>query len=249
MTRFLKATILLFFVCLNSAAVAYYAQDFTEAKKIARIVWSENRETFYCGCHYDRHGNIDYKSCSYLPVDKRKSKRISWEHVVPASWYGKTLDCWTHGQCIKNNGKTYTGRDCCRKVDPKFREMEADLHNLVPAIRELNIQRQNYPYAELSALHKTCEANTQNCCHFYVDTKRQLAEPRDEVKGMAARITLYMAKKYNIPLDSNEKHLLNEWNVRFAPSRWERRWHQQVSAIQGDVNPFIQNYDNNKNRG
>lgn len=240
-----RTTLFLLLLCVQGVLNAYYAQDFTEAKSIARVIWADHRETFYGGCRYDRQGVVDFKSCHYTPIDPRKSKRISWEHVVPVSWYGNQLSCWKDKPCRSQKGKPLPGRECCRKVNRDFRQMEADLHNLVPAIREINTQRRHYAYAELPYLHK----QKVNGFHFYVDEQRQLVEPRKEAKGMAARITLYMSKKYDIKLPEDQRKLLKKWNGRYPPSAWEKRWHSQVSAIQGDINPYIQDYNNNKNRG
>jgi deoxyribonuclease I len=243
--RKMLASLFLFLLCASSAVSAYYAENFTEAKKIARLIWLDHRETFYVACKYNKQGVVDFKSCLYTPSDPLKSKRISWEHVMPVSWYGKTLPCWKNSGALPRKGKPLSGRDRCRKTDPHFRQMESDLHNLVPAVREINSLRRDYAYAELPTLSH----DHPNRFHFYVDKKRQLADPREEVRGMAARITLYMSEKYDVKLPQDHKRQLEIWNGRYPPSAWERRWHQQVCAIQGDINPYIQNYDNNKNRG
>lgn len=218
--------IILLFICIafNSVVMAEYAENFTEAKKIARLIWAEHRETFYCGCKYDKHGNILFNTCSFSPEKKYVSKKISWEHIVPVSWYGKQRLCWRNNQRQKP-------REMCRQIDPEFRKMEADLHNLVPALREMNMKRKNYAYGELPP--GSCMG-----CDFIVDHRLQRVEPRNEVKGMAARITLYLSQKYNIILDDQQKQILIQWNKRFPPTRWEKRWHEKVATIQGDHNPY-----------
>lgn len=269
------AKIVLLLICLvfQSVAVADYAENFTEAKKIARLIWAEHRETFYCGCKYDRQGNIDFMSCSFSPKKKctqtnlilgkaaseqspshahlvhgwgeraqltqHKIKfgkgKISWEHVVPVSWYGKQRPCWK-----KNRGQG--AREACRKQDPDFRRMEADLHNLVPAVREINMRRKHYAYGELPA--DTCMG-----CNFAVNDYLEIVEPRNEVKGMAARITLYMVQKYEISIKGGQKQILMQWNKRFPPTQWEKHWQEKVSVIQGDQNPYIAYYNKYKKRG
>ncbi len=202
------------------------------------MIWQEHRETFYCGCKYDKYGVINYKTCSYIPVDKRKDKKITWEHVVAASWYGKQFPCWKKPLCSDNNGKKYKGRSCCQKIEKKFQEMEADLHNLVPAIRTVNSARSNYHFGEFYPENKQHKFNV-NHCPIIIDEHYQIVEPRDEVKGFVARVHLYMADKYGIRLSEREKKLFADWNKRFSPTAWERRWNQKVGAIQGDLNPYI----------
>lgn len=226
--KIIKVVLLLLCLAVQSVSMADYAENFTEAKKIARLIWAEHRETFYCGCKYDRQGNIQFKSCSFSAETKYTSKKISWEHVVPVSWYGKQRACWRYNRGQKP-------RESCRQIDPDFRKMEADLHNLVPALREINMIRKNYAYGELGP--GTCMG-----CDFVVNRRLQRVEPRDEVKGMAARITLYLSEKYNIPLDDLQKQILIQWNRRFPPTAWEKRWHEKVATIQGDHNPYIEQY-------
>jgi deoxyribonuclease-1 len=215
-------------MAIQKLAAAHYAENFSEAKKVARLIWSEHRETFYCGCPYDRYGTIDYEQCSFRPSDKRASKRISWEHIMPVSWYGVSRSCW-------KSSKNQKPREACREKDPDFRKMEADLHNLVPAIREINTVRRNYGYGQL-------KGDSYQGCHFIINKPLKLVEPRDEVKGMTARIMLYMAEKYQIKLKPGQKQILMTWDHAFPPDAWEKRWHEKVSTLQGDRNPYIDNY-------
>ena len=54
--------------------------------------------------------------------DKR-SDRLEWEHVVPASWFGKSQRCWTQGDslCVKTDGTGYAGRRCCTSAASTLR--------------------------------------------------------------------------------------------------------------------------------
>lgn len=70
-----------------------------------------------------------------------RATRIEWEHIVPAWVMGHQRQCWQKG-----------GRKSCTDTDPVFREMEADLHNLAPAIGEVNGDRSNYLYSEEFAI-------------------------------------------------------------------------------------------------
>ena len=55
------------------------------------------------------------------PVKRMKGQKELNVHVMPAENFGRHLSCWKEG-----------GRKACKK-DPIFNEMEADMHNLVPA--------------------------------------------------------------------------------------------------------------------
>ncbi len=212
--------------------------NFAQAKKEALNVWLEHRQTFYCGCSFDKYGQINFKSCTYVPTDYRRDKWISWEHVVPVSWYGKKLDCWKKPICKTKKGKTLKGRKCCAKISPLFQAMEADLHNLVPVIRSVNAKRENFRFASFH-LDENKDSFYFNECPIIIDERYRLVEPPDNTKGMVARIGLYMADKYGIDLGERQRRLLTDWNNRYPTTPWEIKWNQKVAAIQGDSNFYI----------
>jgi len=220
------------------SAFAKAPENFQEAKKIAKALWKDNHYTFYCGCSFNQYGIIDFSSCDYKPNDIRKDKRISWEHVVPVSWYGRRLSCWHQKPCQHNNKTYHRGRECCSETDENFKKMETDLHNLVPAIRSVNMARKNYVFGEFYSPNKS--KYFYRNCHIIIDDKYQVVEPCDEVKGMIARIHLYMAKKYEIPLGDQQLRLMKDWNARFPAKEWEKVWNRKVAQIQGNLNEYIQ---------
>ena len=117
-----------------------------------RAIYKDHRETFYCACPFSRRRNIDYARCDYQPLDKdyARAKRVEIEHVVPAYAFGQSFSAWRNGHpdCRKK-GRPFFGRKCVRKVSERFRKMEADLYNLVPAIGELNELRENFSVADI----------------------------------------------------------------------------------------------------
>ena len=113
-------------------------------------------ETLCCGCPYVRKGrsggDIDRAACGLeARKNEKRSDRVEWEHVVPASWMGEGRACWIEGDslCVKKDGKTFKGRKCCLKpgVDRGFVATDNDLHNLFPAGGEVNGDRLNHPFA------------------------------------------------------------------------------------------------------
>ncbi len=47
---------------------------------------------------------------------------------------------------MNKKGKPFKGRNCAQKVNIKFRYMQADMYNLVPAVGEINGLRSNYGF-------------------------------------------------------------------------------------------------------
>ncbi|BDB67383.1 hypothetical protein Hc94105_1606 [Helicobacter cinaedi] len=136
-----------------------------------------------------------------------RAKRIEFEHIMPAHRFGGQLECWQKG-----------GRKACAN-DENFKKMEAEKRNLVPAIGEINADRSNFAYAE----SKDVPQGQYGKCQAYTDFKNKRFYPRDEVKGIIARIYLYMAKQYKITLTQEEQSLMESWDKAYPPTEYEMR--------------------------
>lgn len=249
-----------------------HAATFQDTKKQARIIWAEHRETLYCHCPFDKQGNINYAQCAYNAQDQHRGKKMEWEHVVPVSWFGRTRPCWHKPLCMTKNGKRYKGRNCCEKMDPEFRLMYTDLHNLVPVIGEINKMRSYFKFGEFTEnplaflpLFNTDEIhhqkkrrksnrmtkNVQNiqpgygACDFIISEKDKMIEPPNEDKGLIARVFLYMHAQYGLSFSDKELKMFYRWNQDYPPSPWEIRWNQKVKAIQDTDNTFISRFHKN----
>ena len=202
--------------------------DFAEAKKILRDVYRQHPYTFYCGCRIVMKKGImkpDLDSCGYETYsDPERAERIEWEHIVPASWLGNQLKCWQQG-----------GRSNCRGL-PEFDRAEGDMHNLVPAIGEINAERGALRYAEFNAK----EDGHHGKCNFIVSHDNPRAvQPAREVRGFIARTYLYMHDTYHFRMSSRDKNLMDIWNERYPVTSWECRRNEIITTIQGKDNPYI----------
>ncbi len=213
--------------CLLLVALLPYAhaaapRTYAEAKKVAWTLYAGSPE-FYCGCRFE--GNrVDLKSCGYVPrKNAQRAARIEWEHIVPAWVIGHQRQCWQRG-----------GRANCSKHDSTYRVAEADLHNLVPSIGEVNGDRSNYSFAWLP------QAPTQyGACPMVVDFKTRKAMPRQQVRGMIARTYFYMAERYKLRLSKQDRQLFSAWSKTYPPEPWERVRNQRVACVMGHGNAFI----------
>ena len=237
-------------VCFGLTAARPVAADpltqpvgsFSKAKKIARdTVYADNRVTLYCGCSYvptgRSGGRIDSSECGYEPrMNATRGSRLEWEHIMPAWFFGHTRSCWTdgHPECVNSRGKPFKGRRCCARVDEKFKQVEADLHNLAPSVGELNGDRSNLPYGEVER-----EAGEYGDCDFKIDRTRGVVEPMDSVKGDVARVWLYMNDAYQVELAPEQQGMFREWSETDPVDDWERERDQRVEKVQGNSNPFV----------
>lgn len=201
--------------------------NFDSAKTIASRIYAPEKQEFYCGCAIRWQagkGIPDLKGCGYqIRKNGPRANRIEWEHVMPAQQFGSPLACWKKG-----------GREQCGKTDVLFKQMEADLFNLKPAIGEVNGDRAHYRFGMLPA-----QAPQYGSCEVKVDFKSRLVEPRAEIRGDIARIHFYMADKYQLPLAKAQQQLFMAWHQQDPVDETERKLQQRIAQQMGHANDFV----------
>ncbi|MGE6994335.1 endonuclease [Pseudomonas sp. NPDC047961] len=198
-------------------------RTFREAKKIAWQLYAERPMDFYCRCAF-KGKQIDLASCGYIPRKQpKRAARVEWEHIVPAWVIGHQRQCWQDG-----------GRKHCTSTDPVFSQAEADLHNLVPVVGEVNGDRSNYGFGMLSE-----KPSQYGACPFVVNFKQRTAMPPAYARGAIARTYLYMSERYGLRLSKQDRRLYDIWNRQFPIDEWERWRNRSVACIQGNANPYI----------
>jgi len=222
--------------------------SFSKAKKILMNQVYNTKDlqiAFYSQCTYSSKKQknnkyklvVDKESCGYTPR-KPKNKRthyIEWEHIVPAHAFGHGLTCWLEGddKCYsKSKDKHYKGRRCCNKVSKEFKYMQADMYNLVPSIGELNGDRSNFTFTQLSG-----ESRKYGKVNFEVDFKARKVEPPEYAKGQIARTYLYFKKTYNLSISKKQMKLYQAWNKQYPMTDREKSLYKKIEKIQG--NEFI----------
>lgn len=208
--------------------------NFVQAKKLARekIYHDQNLGqkpgTLYCGCNWEwtgtSGGRIDLASCGYkIRAQATRAKRIEWEHIVPASWLGQQRQCWQQG-----------GRKNCSANDPVFSKMEANLHNLAPVIGEVNADRSYYPFGKAAG-----KGGQYGKCTSKTSFDQRRFEPRDEVKGMVARVNFYMHDRYDLRMSKQQQQLLIQWHEQYPVSQWELERDRRTARLMGHSNEFV----------
>lgn len=218
---------------LATSAQAAAPDTFGEAKVIARqkVYFDQNTSTqgdLYCGCQWQwvgkSGGRVDAASCGYQArKQESRGERTEWEHIVPAWTFGHQRQCWQNG-----------GREHCVADDPVFRAMEADLFNLYPAVGEVNGDRANFNYGMAQGVQRQ-----YGQCATKIDFQDRAAEPRDDVKGLVARVTFYMFDRYALNMSRQQQQLLMAWDQQHPVTAWERERDQRIASIMGHGNPFV----------
>lgn len=224
----------------NVLAEPSHPSSFSSAKKIlGKKIFTTNDKTFYCGCDMImKNGKLtpDWDNCGFEPrKNPKRASRIEWEHIVPAWAFGHQLQCWQEG-----------GRKLCGK-DKQFRKMESDMHNLVPAIGEVNGDRSNFSLSMIAN-----ESPYQyGKCDMIVNFKERKAQPTASIRGDVARTYFYMADKYGMQLSKQDIKMYQAWAKQDPVSKEELSRNNKVKRYQGDDNQYVtgeKNPDNFKNK-
>ena len=206
----MKAIVIL---CLILAPVSVLADqtaivNFNAAKD---IFWNDlyptSGNTLYCNQPFAGHSGLDV------------------EHVYAASWMGAHLGCGNRAACRAD--ATHGTR---------FNHMEADLHNLFPAMAGLNRTRSNNTFGIIPG-----EARFLLACDFESDSASDVTEPRPEARGDIARAIFYIHQEYGLPINATLLSLLQQWNNDDPPDTYEIWRNDTINRLQGTRNPFIDN--------
>ncbi|MCR5537074.1 MAG: endonuclease [Succinivibrio sp.] len=210
--------------------------DFQEAKKVLLKIYRQlpAATTLYTGCALNwRHGYYypDLGSCGYvIQEDAKRGRRIEVEHIVPAYVFGRTEGCW-----VKHKGRG-KGRQNCQHTSASFNRMEGDLHNLYPAVGEVNNLRGHLSPGEV---HRKSDGRFGEKIDLIIDAKQGLFQPPPEARGIVARAYLYMEYTYKIPIHTRTKELMLRWDDSYPPTALECERNRLIVKYQGNDNPYV----------
>lgn len=237
-----KILIAVLLFCIGTATVVFADgnttfQSFNKSKKVLlKKVYHDHLITFYCGCPFDDKKQV--LPCeNYTPKKvNARSKRIEWEHVVPAAHFGQSFSEWRegHSDCVDSKGKAFKGRKCAEKMNIPYRYMQSDMYNLYPAIGEINGLRSNYRFDMIAG-----EDRVFGPCDFEIQDR--VAEPPEHVRGDIARTYQYMNSAYpgrGIIGKSNKK-LMQAWSNQDPVDAWECERCKRIEALQGNENSIV----------
>lgn len=205
----------------------YHQNNFSQAKAYAAQINADAPADFYCGCKISWHGKKgvpDLSSCGYsVRKNANRAERIEWEHVMPAWEFGHQRQCWQNG-----------GRKSCSK-DADYRRIESDLHNLQPAIGEVNGDRNNFQYSQWNGGEQQ-----YGQCSMKVDFKQKLAQPPERARGAIARTYFYMRDQYHLRLSRQQTQLFTAWDKQYPVTSWECERDNRIAKVQGNHNSYVQ---------
>ena len=166
--------------------------------------------------------------------------KIEWEHIMPAS---KMLDDLQECKIgYEQNKESYQSkRDYCQRTNSAYRKRVSDLHNLVPAIAQINRDRKDVSYSEQKKVSiKNKKLNDFNDLRKCGYRQGDVFLPRADTRGWIARTMLYMEKMYGIDL-KGEKRKYENWARRYRPSQKEVKMRQIINTVMGIESAKVMN--------
>lgn len=223
----LRASLLL--ASLALLPMSAQAMNFSEAKRFLKTFVDQPGDLdYYCGCPITMQGKkqtLDLAACGIQPrKDPNRAARIEMEHVVPASHFGRQLQCWQEG-----------GRKNCTENDPNFAEIEGDPYNLLPVSGELNADRGALRYGMVSET----SGFGYGQCGSRVDFEAKRFMPRRDSMGDIARINFYFHDRYGMRMSSEQRNLFSAWDRMDPVDARECNRHARIARRVGWENPFV----------
>jgi deoxyribonuclease-1 len=210
--------------------------SFNKAKKmLERNVYYDNRETIYCGAKFDAKKNIEAPQGFVTTTYLKRSKKVEWEHVVPAENFGRAFSEWRNGhqECVSSKGKAFKGRKCAEKMNTEYRYMQADMHNLFPAIGAVNALRSNYNFTMLPSAKSDFGS-----CDMRIDDRK--AQPPIAARGTIARTYMYMEQTYpKYKMSKQQSQLMQGWDKQYPVLAWECERSRRIEKLQGNANRIV----------
>lgn len=213
--------------------------SFNRAKKLLmKNVYSQEdtRQTLYCGAQFDHKKNITLPQGFVTTKYVKRSKRVEFEHVVPAENFGRTFVEWREGDkaCVSRKGKAFKGRKCAEKMNTEYRYMQSDMYNLFPAIGAVNAARSNYNFTLLPN-----ESSDFGRCDMRIDSRK--AQPPEQARGEIARAYLYMEGAYSrYSMSKSQRQLMSAWDKQYPVTKSECQRAKKIEELQKNINPIMQ---------
>ncbi len=217
-------------------ARGYHAPDNrSQAKNLVMMVYLDDKTTLLNGCAYIYDPTtcmnrtfVDTATCSV----NEQNQSMVWMQVVPDIFYGRNMACMNDNVCVSEfTGKAFKGERCCRRVNSTYRQMEAELFNLIPVVSAVAEKRKDKIFGEVKTAKETVGG---------VKFDENFIEPPDSVKGNIARVYLYMDERYGLQLSSAQKELFLRWHRLDAVDQRECSIAKVFTKVQGVPNNWIE---------
>lgn len=108
------------------------------------------------------------------------------------------------------------------------------MHNLQPAVGEVNADRNNYMYSQWNG-----GEGQYGQYSMKVDFKNKVAEPPEGARGVIARTYFYARDQYQLSLSRQQTQLFQVWDKRYPVNDWECERDERIARVQGNHNSYV----------
>ena len=111
--------------------------------------------------------------------------------------------------------------------------MQADMHNLYPAIGAVNAARSNYNFTM-----QPSSPSSFGVCDMRIENRK--AQPPESARGRIARTYKYMQYSYpRYHMSKQQQKLMDAWDKMYPVTDWDCTRAVRIFRIQGNDNPFV----------
>ena len=207
----------------------------SQVKNILKMIDLDYKRARLTGCSYtyDTTSCMDKSIVDLSTCDvKETNQTIKWVQVVPDTFFGRHMACMNEPVCINVFTKVKFGSPlCCRRVNAKYKMMEADLFNLIPVVSEVAAKRGTRIFSDVP--NPSFKIGSLKFDERYM-------EPSDEVKGDIARVYLYMDERYDLELSKHQKEIFEVWHRLDPVDDHECAIAKIILKVQGGENSLIE---------
>jgi len=229
-------TVVLLSLALMLFGRGYDAPDNrSQAKNLLKMIDLDYKVARLTGCHYTYDTTscmdktiVDLSTCNVTEANQT----IKWIQVVPDIFFGRHMACMNEKVCINVFTKEKFGSPmCCRRINTTYKQMEADLFNLIPVVSEVALKQGVRIFDDV----KKPMFSIGNIM-FDMD----YMEPRDEVKGDVARVYLYMDERYGLDLSQQQQEVFKRWHKLDPVDAHECTVAEIILKVQGGHNTLVE---------
>ncbi len=228
----------------NPSQLISFENTKTELKEI--YLKGGKRETFHCGCFFDELLQVSSGICSHSPKspsNKPISEYVEWVHAMPLHLIGEKYNCSAEKSCAPSTSPEGIKQRCCNQVSPKFKIIQADMHNIFPSIRPSKPAEEN----NTTPVETDSGTNAKDYDlpvfggmeEYKLCTEKSNSIPIEKVRGDLARAYFYTSIQYRIPIPQKLEDQLRTWHYQDPPDGWEEKRNTLIETVQGNRNPFI----------
>ncbi len=186
---------------------------------------------------YNQLGYNAARDAMFMTIDNRRTNgQLATINTLECIYTGRLITGYTSRTVAQNAPNNFnTEHTWPQSLFGSSDPMVSDLNHLFPTDANANNVRGNDPFGMVATPTWTEGGSKSNGTVF---------ETRNQQKGQTARAMLYFGVRYknaSITLGflTGQEAILRQWSKQYPPTAIDKRRNNDVQAVQGNRNPFI----------